>query len=86
MKKDLHYIVHCLTHRALRQGLIQRKSICEKCGKSGTPQQIQAHHPDYNQPYFIKWLCAKCHYKEHGSPGYQKGQCGSYSLKKDVSF
>ena len=34
---------------------------CENCGGIKTV----AHHPDYDKPEFIKWLCGPCHWKEH---------------------
>lgn len=30
-------------------------------------EQTQKHHPDYNEPLLIVWLCAKCHKELHTS-------------------
>lgn len=48
------------TRDAIKKGEII-KTPCEKCGNIKT----QAHHIDYNKPFDIKWLCRKCHAKEH---------------------
>lgn len=54
---------------AIRAGFIQRPENCSNCkckkvfkdGRSG----IQAHHPDYNKPLYVIWLCQKCHHAWH---------------------
>jgi len=56
-----------LLETAVSQGIIQRKVVGEQCktapvfkdGRTG----IQAHHPDYNKPLEVMWLCQKCHRK-----------------------
>ncbi len=54
---------------AARKGLIERKSVCEGCGNSGTFKdgrtKIQAHHSDYNKPLDVIWLCQECHHAWH---------------------
>lgn len=39
------------------------KQIKENCSVCGTNEKIEAHHPDYNKPYDVLWLCA-LHHKE----------------------
>lgn len=34
---------------------------CECCGA----EETQAHHDDYNFPWKVRWLCAKCHNEWH---------------------
>ncbi len=53
------------THRALRKGIILKPARCERCNA----KEIQAHHPNYEQPLAVMWLCAKCHTKEHVANG-----------------
>ena len=48
--------------RAIKNGNIKRPSKCYECGNAGT---IQAHHPDYNKPIEVVWLCIKCHRSKH---------------------
>lgn len=55
---------------ALRDGLIQRPDRCERCGNQPPPfkdgrSAIQAHHPDYNKPMEVMWLCQPCHHAWH---------------------
>lgn len=62
-----------IVERALEAGAIVRPQACESCGvippqmKDGR-SRIQSHHPDYNKPMDVMWLCQKCHHlwhKEH---------------------
>jgi len=47
-------------HVYLRRGKIQRKP-CIHCGES----KAEMHHPDYNKPLDIVWLCRPCHLALH---------------------
>jgi hypothetical protein len=52
---------------ALRDGRIKRQP-CEKCGVSGKKNGrsiVHAHHEDYSKPLEVRWLCSKCHGREH---------------------
>jgi len=44
----------------IRAGRISREP-CALCGK----EQGQAHHPDYDLPLMIVWLCDDCHREAH---------------------
>jgi len=46
--------------RMKKNGEIQQQP-CMKCGE----QYGEAHHPDYNRPYLLVWLCHKCHMALH---------------------
>ncbi len=39
----------------------EEKHPCEECGSVGA----QRHHNDYSRPLELRWLCPKCHAKEH---------------------
>ncbi|SHI96154.1 hypothetical protein SAMN05444404_1098 [Ruegeria lacuscaerulensis ITI-1157] len=51
---------HAATASALRRGLLTRKP-CEVCGAEKT----DAHHPDYDRPLVVQWLCRKHHKQAH---------------------
>lgn len=58
-----------LLETAIQQGFVDRKTTCEQCGDSGFMadgrSRIQAHHPDYNKPLDVMWLCQPCHHAWH---------------------
>jgi hypothetical protein len=41
---------------------------CERCGSTNP---IQKHHPDYERPLTVVWLCRGCHAAEHGREALQ---------------
>ena len=43
------------------QKLYPNPEPCVLCGKRGEHR----HHPDYNRPFDIVWLCESCHHKLH---------------------
>lgn len=47
---------------ALRDGRLVRKP-CEHCSNP----KSEGHHADYNHPLDVRWLCHRCHRKEHGT-------------------
>jgi hypothetical protein len=49
--------------KALRDGTLKRKDVCEHCGE--LEKQIYGHHEDYNKPTDVIWLCGLCHKKRH---------------------
>jgi len=51
--------------RAVGSGLIQRPSVCSRCGAVGS---IQGHHfAGHNREHWftVEWLCSACHYDVH---------------------
>jgi hypothetical protein len=56
--------------KAVAKGVIVRPESCDSCGeipprmKDGR-SAIQGHHPDYSKPLEVRWLCQRCHHKEH---------------------
>ena len=55
--------------KALLRGEVKRASKCETCSVAERMVKgrstIQAHHPDYNKPLDVMWLCVKCHFSWH---------------------
>jgi predicted DNA-binding protein YlxM (UPF0122 family) len=55
--------------KALKRGDLLRPALCEKCGSSPIFKDgrtgIHAHHPDYNKPLEVVWLCQRCHHEWH---------------------
>lgn len=49
-----------LVNRALAQGTLA-KTCCEVCGAV----EVEAHHPDYDAPLSVVWLCRKHHQECH---------------------
>jgi predicted DNA-binding protein YlxM (UPF0122 family) len=54
---------------AIRNGTIEQRRICEKCGASYSFRDgrngVQAHHDDYSKPLEVRWLCQRCHHQAH---------------------
>ena len=44
---------------ALKQGRLNKKPCL--CGD----KKVEAHHPDYNKPLNVLWVCKKCHVNIH---------------------
>lgn len=61
--------VHNLFEEALERGKLKRKRRCEICAHDGKFADgragVHAHHPDYNKPLEVIWLCYQCHYDWH---------------------
>lgn len=55
--------------KAIQKGIVEKKLVCEICGKAPVMRDgrsgVQAHHPDYNRPLTVMWLCQPCHHKWH---------------------
>ena len=53
---------HKAVARALKAGKLSRPDTCSRCPSD---EHIQGHHPDYQQPLFVIWLCRDCHTNLH---------------------
>lgn len=55
--------------RALTRSLQTRgKIIPQPCSRCQFPH-AERHHPDYNDPKLVEWLCRDCHMAEHATTG-----------------
>ena len=59
-KNKLRTRAHQMVSYHVRKGTLKRKP-CEVCGKNRT----EAHHPDYNYPLDVVWLCSVHHKEAH---------------------
>jgi len=51
---------HSCLRSAIRRGLVTPQP-CEECGT----ERAEAHHPDYDRPMVVRWLCRRHHKAEH---------------------
>lgn len=51
---------HQCLRSAIKRGLVIQ-AACESCGDPNS----EAHHPDYDRPMDVQWLCRACHKAEH---------------------
>jgi transposase-like protein len=49
------------TSMLIKRGKMAIRTTCERCGAS----KPERHHPDYNRPEIVTWLCKKCHRHLH---------------------
>ncbi len=49
--------------RAVKSGFVIKPILCSECLEY--TDDLEAHHHDYTKPFDVKWLCVKCHGKEH---------------------
>ena len=49
-------------NNAIRNGRLKRSIYCEECGLL---TKTEGHHPDYNKPLKVNWLCKTCHTNIH---------------------
>lgn len=61
------FLARWLAKRMTENGMIEQQP-CALCGNPNS----QRHHPDYNEPLLIVWLCADCHRELH-----KKAKAGS---------
>jgi len=47
---------------AVKNGTLDKPKQCSKCGSE---IRINGHHPDYNEPLEVEWLCPLCHAETH---------------------
>ena len=47
------------TNAAIARGELVRPKACEVCNFKN--RRIEAHHPDYEKPLEVNWLCTACH-------------------------
>lgn len=59
--KNQKRAAHAATTKALRS----RRLVPRACQNCLSPENIHAHHEDYEKPLEVLWLCASCHKRLH---------------------
>ena len=60
-------------HTAVENGTIIPSKICADCDGNGVGKGgIIAHHPNYNKPLDVIWVCMSCHAKRHGNGKFRR--------------
>ena len=58
-KKDpINIAARTILSNAVKLGRIKKPNKCMKCGKQ---VKLQGHHPNYDRPLEVLWVCTKCH-------------------------
>lgn len=57
------YKARTIISNSIRDGWLEKPENCSLCGEYS--KIIHGHHPDYNLPTFVKWLCPSCHRSMH---------------------
>lgn len=50
--------------KARRNGVLSKPDVCEDCSAK---VELQAHHPDYDRPLDVRWVCRDCHTSIHNA-------------------
>ena len=48
-------------NNALTAGKIRKPGHCDRCWQRTPSRRLHGHHPDYNRPLVVTWLCTLCH-------------------------
>lgn len=51
---------------AENKGILKRPNYCMCCHEI---RKLIKHHPDYSDPYYVLWVCRKCHGEIHSIQG-----------------
>lgn len=62
IKNRKHVLARVAVREALNSGKLTKPLYCESC-KQDKP--VDGHHPDYDFPLQVLWLCRQCHAKLH---------------------
>lgn len=49
-------------NKAIKRGEVKAPLSCSKCNKE---LRLDAHHPNYDEPLEVVWLCRRCHIALH---------------------
>ena len=64
----MHEIYKRAANTAINQGIKYNWIVPpKKCSFCGKVKKLDGHHPDYNYPYSVIWLCRHCHRLHHSN-------------------
>lgn len=53
--------------KAVYDGRIAKPTVCSLCNTNKKERRfIHGHHSDYDRPFAVTWVCARCHPSLHG--------------------
>lgn len=55
---DIYHKTSKILYKYIKDGYIIKSKKCFLCGSN---KNIQAHHPNYDMPLYIFWVCPTCH-------------------------
>lgn len=83
MNRKAYQQIKDKVHIALKAGRLIKKP----CSVCGVTEKVEAHHPDYDYPLEVVWLCRQHHYEKHGKGRSKVIQTWNYETKRwDVEF
>lgn len=59
------YGAHTILNNRVRTGEVKKPSNCPVCNDFTKSREMHAHHDDYSKPLDVRWMCVRCHAKEH---------------------
>lgn len=62
IERQKQIIAHNFINNSIQKGKIKRPNICHICL---VKCKANAHHPNYNKPNLVWWLCVSCHLDLH---------------------
>ncbi len=52
--------------KAVKKGKLLKPSECSGCGRGPlASKELHGHHPDYDKPLEVEWVCRECHAIKH---------------------
>ena len=54
---------HTAVYIATRNGTLTKPEACSRCGVVSSI--VHGHHPNYEKPLDVIWLCRRCHDEHH---------------------
>jgi predicted DNA-binding protein YlxM (UPF0122 family) len=92
-RQRVHQIFNKAAHNArmtikyaIRRGRLIKPKTCQRCE---TKRPLEAHHPDYNKPLEVLWLCISCHnliHPHHNNVHGTRERAFAMQVKRDTGY